>query len=200
MKSTFIAVAASAAMLFTTSAVADNFDKSTYTITANSGDMEFQLDGNVEDSVTGFSTGMYFLSRNALGTDTRVFADIGYDRITEELSAGVEYQMSRKFLPVYVYGEIGAEYRTAAADLGEGEWYTSPLVGVSYQLGERASAYGEVSYEWTMTDSWAGNGGVVEVGIDYAIAHDIVLTPAVVRTFGTANDNTQFNLGIAFAF
>ena len=51
-----------------------------------------------------------------------------------------------------------------------------------------------------MSDDFSEVGGEVELGANIALADNITLNPALVRTFDTAEDTTQLHVGLAFNF
>jgi hypothetical protein len=200
MKSLIIALAASIGLMTASAAAADDFDNSAYSITATSGNLEFTLDGSVDDNITGITTGMYLFDHNLGSWDAVVFANVGYDRLNDQMRFGAEYQLARAINDFTVYGDLGAEYRAPVADLRDGDVFVEPSAGVAYGITDSISAFGEVSYEWNATDNWARNGGVAEVGVDFDVAKSMVVTPSLTRTFDTGADETQFNLGISLSF
>ena len=200
MKSTFIALVASLGLMSASVASADDFDNSAYSLVMTSGNLEFTLDGTVNDDITDITTGAYFLDHKLGSFDSVVFASLGYDRLNDELDLGVEYRVSRDFSMFSVYGDLSAEYRTPTVDLSAGDVFVGPTVGASYTINSILDVFAEASYEWNASDDWMKQGGLIEAGVDFVITPSLAVTPSITRTFDTGNDHTQFKIETTLRF
>lgn len=199
MKTLLIALAATVGI--STSAFAGDFDNTQFSTTLNSGALQFTIENTVDDGLASFDVGGYFYTYEMGNAVVDLYAEIGYNRLDDTMNLRGEYQVGMPVGEVTgVYGALAVDYVAPTNDLGNGDFYLDPYVGASYTFGEKALAFGEVGYTWNMSDSWAKNGGYVEVGLDYYVSDRVVITPSVIQTFDTGNDSAQAKLGVTFSF
>jgi opacity protein-like surface antigen len=195
MKTTIFASVAAFA-LASSVALADDFDNTGLTLVAETGKLEFTLEGAQNTGYTSATVAYEALSYN-LGENITNTLDVfvaHYD-LGNEFGVGAEYTMTYSPNALSVYGSAEVEYLVDAED-----FFVTPTVGAAYTVAEGVDAWAEVGYTWNASNDWARNGGVAEVGVDFAVAENITLTPSIVHTFDTANDETQANIGVKFSF
>jgi opacity protein-like surface antigen len=91
-------------------------------------------------------------------------------------------------------------YLSDAITLRGSDILFEPTVGISYDLNQSVSLFGNVQYTWNASNSWTRSGGEATVGVDLALASNVTVTPYVTHAFDTPNTNSQigFRLGLAF--
>lgn len=199
MKLTLIAVLTATTM--STAAFADDFDNTVMSVTAQSGALAFKLEGNQADGYTNMEVrGEVLTYSMGENIDSTLDLFVGHNRIADQMTAGAEYTVVYAPNAWNVYGSAELAYTAATNDLSNGDIFVTPTAGVSYVFAEKLTAFGEVSYSWNASDSWAKQGGALEAGVDYAITPTWYVTPSVVRTFDTGSDDTQLHIGTRFVF
>lgn len=200
MKNLFAAFAAIFAMTFATAASADNFKNNTFNVTAISGALDFTLDGD-KDGLTDAEAGIVFLPHSLGSFDADVRVAFAYDLNSSAVGARGEYGVAGEVVGnLDVYAVAAVEYVTTAGDLGTGDFLLDPTVGVTYNVTDRVSLFGEVGYTWDMSNSFDRLGGYAEVGVPFSVTNDITVVPSIVREFDTGNNDYNFNLGVVFSF
>ena len=197
-----ILVAAFAALGLTAGvAAADDFDNTQMFTTVEAGAFEFTLEG---DSVHGF-TGMeveaevltYGLGANV---DASVELTFAYVEGVDAVALGIENTITYDEGALDVYATPRLVYVASTDDFGNGDFFTAPTLGASYDFNKTVTGFGEVSYAWNVSEDFDRQGGMFEVGADFALTETVTLTPSVVRTFDTADDETQARIGVTFSF
>jgi hypothetical protein len=195
MKTVFVAAAAMA--VSATVASANDFDNTGVTLTAETGKLEFVVEGTADNGYDSLTVGYEALSYGA-GANTTGVLDVyaTTHRANDEFSIGAEYTMTYSRDALSLYGSADAEYFVDSEVLA-----VTPTIGASYVAAEAVTVWGEVGYTWEANNDWAKQGGLAEVGVDFAVAENIALTPSVRYNFdGAAADNTQAHLGVKFSF
>lgn len=199
MKLTLIAVLTATTM--STAAFAGDFDNTTMSVTAESGSLAFKLEGNQNDGYTNMEVrGEVLTYSMGENVDSTLDVFVGHNRIADQMTAGAEYTVVYAPNAWSVYGSAELAYTAATNDLSNGDVYVTPTAGVSYVFAEKLTAFGEVSYAWNASNDWAKQGGAAEIGLDYAITPTWYVTPSLVRTFDTSDDNTQLHIATRFVF
>lgn len=195
MKTTIFASVAVLA-LASSVALAGDFDNTGLSITAETGKFAITLDG-AENSGYTSATVSYEALAYSMGetVDNTLDVYVSHYDAADEVSVGATYTMTYAPNEFNLYGSADVEYLVEAE-----EFHVTPTAGASYIVSEGVDAWAEVGYTWNASNDWARAGGVAEVGVDLAVAQNITFTPSVTRTFDTAADETQANLGIKFSF
>lgn len=197
MKTTIMASAVAA--MLATSAAAGDFDTNKVTLQFNRDNIVGKL-GVTDGEATDLSVGAYILPHTVLGADADVYVSTSYGIVSEDLTFGATYGLQKKLNDkLTAYGSLEAAY-TVASGGTDGAWEVTPLAGASYSFNEKLSAFGEVSYAFDATNDWAQDGGLLEVGADYALADGIFVRPSLTRSFDTGADETNAALTIGVSF
>lgn len=199
MKNLLLAMAAIFGLAATT-AVADDFDNTALEAVVYTGNFEFSLSGDTTDGLDNIGVGYSFLNHDIGRFHGTVFAELSYGIVSEDVTIDLEYQASTYVGTFAVYGAASAEYTAPVDTIDSGDWMFVPYVGGAYDFSNNVSAYTEVGYTWDMSNDWNGQGGYVEVGADFGLAENIVITPYITRTFDTANDEYQAGLTVGLSF
>lgn len=204
MKNTIFALAATLALATTASAeadpapVADHFSNTTATVTANWDRFTFELEGSEDDGYVSATVGAEVLAYS-MGEATTNTLDVylTHYHAADDVALGAEYTVTYAPSAWAVYGAAEVEY-----NFGTDEASVTPTLGAAYTVSATTAVWGEVGYTWNATNDWARAGGVAEVGVDFAVANNVTLTPSVVYNFDVpgAADEAQLNLGVNFSF
>jgi opacity protein-like surface antigen len=199
MMKTFMFTTALVALM-STAAVAEDFKATEFVTTARSGALEFSIgtvDGDVSTFTTGATVAAYTLGR----FETNVYTSLTYGRLTDTLDLTVEYNAQTALNDRWTaYGTAALSYVTSTGDLGAGDIFAAPTLGVSYAASDRVNIFGDVTYAWNASNNWSRNGGALEIGVDYALNDRVSITPSLIRTFDTGSDATNFKLEVGFSF
>lgn len=196
MKTTLIALATVTALA--APVAAEDFDNTAVSISAEMGRFSLEVEGDSNGYVST-TVGAEVLSYG-LGTNVDSTLDVfakHYEAV-DDFAVGAAYTVTYAPNALSVYGSAEVEYDFASEDA-----FVTPTVGAAYVVAEGVNAWGEVGYTWNASNDWAREGGVAEVGVDFAVASNIVLTPSVVYNFdqvGGAADEAQLNLGVGLKF
>lgn len=186
--------------LAATTAIADDFDNTSLETVVYTGNFEFSLSGDTTDGLDNIGVGYTFLHHDVGRFHGNAFAELSYGIVSEDVSIDLEYQASTYVGAFAVYGAASAEYTTPVDTIDSGDWMFTPYVGGAYMFSDNVSAYTEVGYAWNMSTDWEREGGYVEVGADFGLAENIVITPSITRTFDTANNEYQAGLTVGLSF
>jgi opacity protein-like surface antigen len=181
--------------------VAENFDNTVASVTANIGRYSFTVEGTEDTGFTQLEVGANVLSygiNDNLNSTLDVYG-VWYHS-DEQVGLGVDYTVTYSVNDLSVYGVANLEYVANENDFNDGDFFTAPTLGASYQLTDKVGAYTEVTYAWNASDDFSKVGGEVELGANFALADNIALNPALVRSFDTANDTTQLRVGLVLDF
>lgn len=199
MKKILIALAASLGLV--SAAYAGDFNNTQFVTTVTSGALQFSVENTSKDGLESFNVGAFVHTYEMGNAVVDLYAELGYNRMDDTMNLRGEYRVG---LPVGevtgLYGALAIDYIASTGSLGDGDFYFDPYVGASYTFGENLVAFGEVGYNWNVSNSWSKNGGYAEIGIDYYLNDRVIFTPSVVRTFDTGNNSTQAKLGVTFSF
>lgn len=215
MKNTMIA--AFAALGLTAGvAAADDLDNTQVFTTIKTGAFEFNLEGTAENGFVGLGAKAdvytYSLGESVTGTVALTLGYVegteavalglgfGYADGVETVALGIENTITYSTGAFDLYATPSLVYVADADDLGNGDFYTAPTLGMSYDFSGTVTGFGEVTYAWNMSEDFTGIGGALEVGADFALTETVTLTPSVVRTFDTGADETQARIGLTFSF
>lgn len=199
MKTLFTTTAA-AALLMASVASAENFKETQFRTVLQAGNMEFSM-GTVQGELDTIET-RFSVARYTLGNfDNEVMLGVGYGRLTDTLAFTMDYNVETSFDERFgAYGIMSLAYVTPTGALDAGDLFVTPTLGLSYALTPEASVYGDVSYTWVATNAWAQDGGAVELGLVYDLTDSFSMNPAIVRTFNTESDRTNFKLELTYRF
>jgi len=203
MKTTILAMIAALGVT-AGAASADNFENNTYGVNITSGVMDFGVDGN-EDGLTNFETGVTGFGYATGAYEGEVRAALTYDLDADTIGVRGEYNagydLGRNFA---AYGSVAVEYATLDNDLGNGDFFFDPSVGVSYVFSNTVSVFGEVGYTWDITNDNVASGfednGYVEFGVPLTVSSTVTVTPSVVREIDTVDEETNLNLDVTLNF
>jgi opacity protein-like surface antigen len=196
MKTTVLAAVAATALM-ASAAVAQDFDNTGITITAETGKFQFVLEGTANTGYNSFGVGYEVLSYG-MGANTQSVLDVyaTHHRAANEFSLGAEYTVTHTRNALSLHGAVDAEYFVSSQVLA-----VTPTLGAAYNAAEAVTVWGEVGYTLDATNSWARSGGLFEVGVDFAVASNVTLTPSIRHYFdGVGADNTQAHIGVSFKF
>lgn len=185
------------ALALASAAAAENFKANSAEVNFTSGNLSFSAD-TVENGDTTVGAGIAFLNGEFAGFSGGADASFDYNIDSDDVELGVGYGVSRQVGTVVVHGDLGTTY--TFTDSRTDFWTVEPSVGASYALNDTFNTYSEVGYEWNATDDWKGTGGYVEAGVDISITETVSVTPSVTRTFDTADNKTNANVALNFAF
>jgi hypothetical protein len=187
-------IATTAMFAIGTAASADT----TVTTNVETNGMKFAIssDLNGDNSV---GAGIYVLQHNVGKSHAEVFVSGAYSA-DEMASVGAEYVLTTYAIGTTI--ELGTEvmYVAAVNDFSNGDVMVTPSVNVAYNIAPRVDVFSEVGYTLKANDGFTGQGGNVELGVDFAMSDTVTLTPSVVRSFNTTNDDTHAALEIGFKF
>jgi hypothetical protein len=196
-----IILALAATIGLTTATFAGDFDNTVFETTVTSGNLQFTVNTTTADNLNSFNVGAYLHDYRIGNVFAELYTEIGYNRITDTMNLRGEYQLHTAVSNnTVLYGAIAVDYVTPTNDLGNGDFYFDPYVGVSHSFTTDFVVFGEVGYTWNMSNNWANDGGYAEIGFHYHVNNNLTLTPSIVKTFDTVNADTQakFTVGIAF--
>lgn len=196
MKNTIFAAAVGTAMA--TNALANDFNTAGITFSANHGIFNFQVEGTVNNGFDRVGVGAQVFSFGGTHNMNSTIDLYGsYYRNTDEFSVGAVSSVTYDLGSVALSAAGEVEYFTNSQS-----WHVTPTVGASYNINSFASVFGEVGYSWNASDRWSRLGGVAELGVNFALADNMTVSPSVRYRFdenGVAN-NAQAHLGITFNF
>lgn len=199
MKTKLFALATTLVLAGAASASADDFDNTAVTISAEWDRFTFEVEGAEDTGYVSATVGAEVLSYS-MGEHTTSALDVylTHYHAADDVALGAEYTVTYAPSAWAVYGSAEVEY-----NFGTDAAAVTPTVGAAYTMSATTTAWGEVGYTWDATNDWARVGGVAEVGVDFAVADNITLTPSVVYAFDQANgaaDEAQLNLGVNLRF
>lgn len=196
MKTTILAIATTLAL--TAPVAAEDFDNTSVSVSAEWNRFTLEVEGDSEGYVST-TVGAEVLSYG-LGANVDSTLDVYAKHIdaVDDFAIGTEYTVSYAPNDFSAYGSVELEYDFASEDTS-----VTPTIGTAYIVSEGIEAWGEVAYTWDASNDWAKVGGEAEVGVDFAVASNVVLTPSVVYAFDQADgaaDEAQLNLGLGLKF
>lgn len=200
MKNTMIAIFA-ALGLSAGAASADDFDNTQMFATVETGDFEFTMESNSEDGFTGMEVEAEVLTYG-IGTniDSSVELTFAYSETVEAVALGVQNTMTYDAGALDLYATPRIVYVAETDDFNSGDFVTAPTLGASYDFNTTVTGFTEVSYAWNMSEDFDRVGGLAEVGADFALTETVTLTPSIVHSFDTADDEAQARIGVTFNF
>lgn len=200
MKTTI--VAALAALGLTAGvAAANDLDNTQMFTTIETGAFEFTFEGDSTDGFTGAGVEAEVFTYS-LGADvtSEVSLTFDYAEGSDSVAVGIENQMTYNAGALDLYVTPAFVYVTDTDDLGNGDFFTNPTLGMSYNFSTTVTGFSEASYTWNMSEDFAKVGGSIELGADFVLTEAVTFTPSLVRTFDTGNDNTQARFGVTLSF
>jgi len=204
MKNILLAAATTLALTSTASfaeTATENFDNTVASVTVNVGSYSLSVEGNEDTGFTQLGAGVNVFSYGMTdNVDSALDAYATWYHSDEQIGLGADYTVTYTANDLAVYGVANIEYIAAENDLNDGDFFTAPTLGASYQMNDKIGAYTEVSYTWNASNDFSKEGGTVELGTNIALGDNIALNPALVRSFDTAEDTTQLHLGVALNF
>lgn len=177
-------------MLFSTnSATAQNFTNNLVAVSIVSGNLDTAIEANAL-GITDLSFGYTTLHHNIGSANGSVRLALGttgtsLNNVYGEARYNLSADLARAF---QLYGGTSLRYQVG------GTWAVQPHVGLSYDVAANLSIFTEVQNTWTFTNAFASAGGEVKLGVDYKLTDSFTLTPAIVRSFNTGADATNFRL------
>lgn len=197
----FLATTAAVLTLSATTAMAGDFDNTVFGVDVTSGALDFSLDAN-EKGLTDFAVGATgFAHKSFGGFDASVRGELNYNFDADTIGIRAEYNVIRDVAAnVAVYGSAAVEYVTANTDLGDGDFYLDPSIGVLYEINPKVSVFGELGYTWDMSNDFRAVGGYVELGLPVQVTETVAVVPSLVRTIDTGADETNLSLRVAVSF
>jgi hypothetical protein len=209
MKTTLLAMIASTVL--GTSAMADNFDYTTTTLTATTGNLEFSAMGAIDNSnlssedAFAVGAGAYVLPHTVGTMDAEVFVFGAYGEVNSvgAVALGAEYLLSTSMdASTLTFGVEGA-YAALSDDFSNGDVFVTPSVNLEVALTEAVAVFSEVDYAFNASDDFASTGGTIELGMAFAVTDMVAVRPSVVRGFDTADGldtDTQAAVELTFNF
>lgn len=206
MKTTIIALATTLSLATAVAAgaepvadvAADHFSNTTATVSATWDRYTFELEGTEDGGYESATIGAEVLAYT-MGEHTTNTLDVylTHQHAVDDFELGAEYTVTYAPNAWSVYGAAEVEYRFADDTVG-----VTPTLGAAYVAAEAVTVWGEVGYTLDATNDWAREGGVAEVGVDFAVASNIMLTPSVVYNFDRDGyeDEAQLNVALALNF
>jgi hypothetical protein len=191
-------IAAAIAISSTSAAVAGDFDNNSLNLSMQRDNLTFGIE-TVDGDATAVTVDVEIAPHTFATADASVVLGMGYGVVEDDITLSATYVLSKRYGDMVGYAEAEAAYNVGTGDTDE-VWIVTPTVGVSYDINNSLTAFGEVSYTWNATDDWSRDGGLVEVGASYFVTETVSLTPSVTRTFDTANDETNFSLELGLFF
>jgi hypothetical protein len=196
MKNIIYTLVAAVFMLATTnSATAQNFTNSLVALSIVSGNFDTNLEAN-NAGITELSFGYTTLQHNLAAAAGSVRLSLGTTgTAVNNIYAEAEYNLSvQATSSVDIYAGTALRYQVG------GIWTVRPSVGVSYSIADNISLFAEVNHGWSFANSFAPVGGEALVGVDYRVTKNFTITPAIVRSFNTGADTTNFRLQAKASF
>lgn len=200
MKNTLLTIAVALGLTANT-ALANNFDNTVASVTAEFGQFDLTVEGDSDNGYTKLQFGATVLNYNiseAVSSELDVFA-AHYNRVNS-YGIGVEYSATYRADTLALWGITKIEYIGQSDDFSNGNVNVTPKLGAGYVVNDTVEVWSEVGYTWVASNEWNATGGVVEVGADFALAENVTFTPSVTRRFDVAAEETQLNLGVTFNF
>lgn len=197
MKNIMIASALALSVSATT-AIAGNFDNNAVNVVLERNNLTFGLE-TVAGEATALTFGVAVLPHTVFGADADVTLGAEYGIQSEDFTFTAAYGLTKRYDAVALYGEMEAAY-VIGSGTAKGNWYATPMLGVSYDVNKKFTTFGEVSYGFDVSNNWARQGGALEIGARYALTDAVALKPSIVRTFNTAADETNFKLEVGLRF
>jgi len=179
----------------------ENFDNTVASVTVEFGRYNLEVVGTENIGYTSATVGAELLTyvlTDSVTSTVGVYAE--HLRSAETVGLGLDYTVTYNADAMSLYGVLNAEYVVAEGTIKNGDFFTTPIIGVEYQVSEVFTGFGEVTYSWNMSNDFARNGGSVKLGLDMALADKLTVTPAIVRSFDDSIDTTQAHIGVAFRF
>ena len=185
-------------MTLATGAFAADFDNNGVDLKFTNGGLQFDVNTS-NGELDSAGVGVTVLKGELAGFRTGVDAKLSYALESETIAASAAYTAAGDYGPVNVNTSLKGVY-TVEHDGGDGVVTFEPSVNAGYVFSDRAEVFTEVGYTWNTADSWAQEGGYVQVGVDYAVSETVSLKPSLISTFDTDANETNANLEVALAF
>lgn len=203
MKTTtiFAAITAMALSFVGGTASADNFDNTVASVTAEFDRYDVTIEGTENGGYTELSFGADVMSYDITDSITGELAvSATRYQADDTYGLGMDYTATYYAGAFRAWGVAEVEYIAPADDFSEGDFYATPRIGAGYDVTATTSVWSEVGYTRNASNDWDTVGGVAELGVDFHVAENITLTPSVVQTFDTSDDEAQLNLSVVMSF
>jgi hypothetical protein len=206
MKTTLLAMIASTVL--GTSAMADNFDHTTTTLTATTGNLEFSAMGTIDNSNLSIEdafvvgAGAYVLPHTVGTMDAEVFVSGQYGEVDSAgtVRLGAEYLLSTSMDASTLTLGVEGAYVALSDDFSNGDVFLTPSVNLEVALTDAVAVFGEVDYAFDASDDFNGKGGTVELGMAFAVTDMVAVRPSVVRGFDTNGLDTDTQAAVELTF
>jgi hypothetical protein len=198
--STLLGAASIVGILVATSASAFDSRATTLTTAFEFDRYEVEVTHGYRAAFNTISVGATVYSYNLGDAQADVFGRVRYDRIAETVGLGVEYTVTQTVDVASMYATAELEYVAPRNDLGKGDVYARPSLGVSYQFTDRFDGFAEIGYAWNASNRWSNEGGYAQVGVGYALTNNARVIGSVVRPFDTPNNSAFANIEVRFSF
>jgi len=200
-------LAAVAAFGLSGAALAEDFTDTAVTTTATYDIYEFSITGSINDEFAlsedfALSASADVLDHTVGMWDANVELTLGYANVAGEDLVGVAatYELATTVDAFTSTVELEASYIALADDMGNGETFVTPTLGLVYAATDTLDLFGEVSYTWQASDEFAPLGGAMEAGVIVALSETVDVAGSVIRTFDTGFETTQAAVEVTFNF
>jgi hypothetical protein len=199
MKKTIFALTTIAGLAFSTIASAKDFDNTTASVTAQWDRITVEVEGTEKTGYESATVGVEVLNYS-IGNATSNTVDVYFTHYNtaDEYAIGAEYGVTYTVNAASLYGSAEVEYNFDTEVVS-----FTPTVGVAYVVADAVTVWSDVGYTFDASNDFSRVGGVAEIGLDFAVASNIMLTPSVVYAFDQANgasDEAQINLAVGLRF
>lgn len=203
-----IALAAIAALTFSSTAMADDFDYTALTTTVNHGELEFSVTGVLDNTDVSFedawmvTVGTDIANYKMGDFDANAFLYAGYGQVAgiDAVGLGLDYTVSQTHDGNTLSFGVDSLYVAETGDLGDGVLAMTPNVGLDVAVAEQFTVFGEVGYTFDATNDFDSLGGYAELGVDVSITDTVSVRPSVIRSFDTGADSTQAAVELVLSF
>lgn len=179
-----------------TVATADDFDNTQAFTTVKTGQFEFTFEGNEADGFLSTEIGAevlnYGINDNVYSTTDVYFR---HHKLTNDVTVAAEYTLVYAKDATSVYGAAELEYA-----FENDNFYLNPTLGTAYIVNPDIEVFAEATYALDATNDFEQRGGAVEFGVDFVVSQQVTLTPSIIRTFDTDDNDTQARIGATFYF
>ena len=191
-----LVIAAIAALGLASVANADAFDTNLLKTTLVTDNLEFSLEGTIGDELDNlgdawrFEAGGYFFDHTVGTFDGTVyfFGQFGEAFDNEFGALGAKYILTQDFGAGEVELSGEANY-FMLDDFDNGDFLLTPRARVTLEATDAVAGFGELGYSWNASEDFADLGGYGELGFDFGLTNEVMLSTSVVAPFETENDD-----------
>ena len=187
-----ILAGAVALALSTVAASAADVDSNKLEVTAHFGDFRVGAE-KVSQADTLVVLGFNGLEHQTGIGQGSVDLELKYDGKTEEAIVRGEYQLLNSYDRFAFVVAPSVEYHTDTED-----FHFDPYVKGIYSASATVDLYGKVGATWNVSEDWEHTSTYTEVGLDYAFADNISLTPSVKYDFESETTEAALALNIRY--